>query len=63
MSFLDKIKKTLDATKADPDKAPEKIELEKNDMPALIIAGFITLLPALLIVLALILGVAWFFLR
>ena len=63
MFFLVKIKKTMEATKVDPENAPEKIELEKNDLAALLIAGFITLLPAALVVLAIFLGVAWFFTR
>ncbi len=63
MFFLNKVNRVLNATKADPDKAPDKIELEKNDMAALLIAGFVTLLPALLIVMAIILGVFWFFAR
>lgn len=63
MFFKNKVDRVLEATKADPEKAPEKIELEKNDMAALLIAGIITMLPALLIVLAIILGVTWFFLR
>lgn len=63
MFFKNKVDRVLEATKADPEKAPEKIELEKNDMAALLIAGIITMLPVLLIVLAIILGVTWFFLR
>lgn len=63
MFFLNKVNRVLNATKADPEKAPDKIELEKNDMAALLIAGFVTLLPALLIVMAIILGVFWFFAR
>lgn len=63
MFFKNKVDRVLEATKADPEKAPEKIELEKNDMAALLIAGIITMLPALLIVLAIILGVTWFFLK
>lgn len=63
MLFQNKLNKVLKETKVDPEKAPDKLELEKNDMAALLIAGFITLLPALLIVTALILGVSWFFLR
>ncbi len=63
MFFKNKVDRVLEATKADPEKAPEKIEMEKNDMAALLIAGIITMLPALLIVLAIILGVTWFFLK
>ena len=63
MFFLDKVNRVFKATNKNKDEEPEKIELEKNDMLALLIAGFITMLPALLIVLALFLGVAWFFLR
>ncbi|HBB28529.1 MAG TPA: hypothetical protein DC000_04645 [Clostridiales bacterium] len=63
MFFKKKVDKVLDAKKINIDNEQEKIELEKNDMAALLIAGFITMLPALLIVLAIILGVTWFFLR
>ncbi|QSX07410.1 hypothetical protein JYG23_08350 [Sedimentibacter sp. zth1] len=58
-----KVKKVLSATRVNMQNAPEKIELEKNDMLALIIAGFVALLPALLVVLVLIIGVSLFFLR
>ena len=61
MSMFHKIDRALNATKADPKYAPDKIELEKNDMLALLIAGFFTMLPALLIVILLVLGVMWFF--
>lgn len=63
MFFKKKVDKVLDAKKINIDNEQEKIELEKNDMAALLIAGFITMLPALLIVLAIVLGVTWFFLR
>lgn len=42
---------------------PEKIELEKNDMLALLIAGTVTMLPALLILVALMFGISMFFIR
>ena len=63
MFFQNKVNKVFNKKDIDLDRESDKIELEKNDMPALLIAGFVTLLPALLIILALILGVSWFFLR
>ena len=63
MFFQNKVNKVFNTKDIDLDRESDKIELEKNDMPALLIAGFVTLLPALLIILALILGVSWFFLR
>ena len=63
MFFLNKVNRVFNATKNNSNEEPDKIELEKNDMAALLIAGFITMLPALLIVMALILGVTWFFVR
>ena len=63
MLFNKKIDRVLNNKNTNTDDLQEKIELEKNDMAALLIAGFITLLPALLIVMAMVLGVFWFFIR
>ena len=63
MLFKKKIDRVLKNKNTNTDDLQEKIELEKNDMAALLIAGFITLLPALLIVMAMVLGVFWFFVR
>ena len=63
MFFKKKVDKVFKAKNINIDNEQEKIELEKNDMAALLIAGFLTMLPALLIILAMIFGVSWFFLR
>lgn len=63
MFFKKKVDKVFNEKNLNIDNEQEKIDLEKNDMAALLIAGFITMLPALLIVLALILAVTWFFVR
>ena len=41
----------------------DKIELEKNDLLAMIIAAFITLWPALIITIGMILFAYWFMIR
>ena len=56
-------KKTKEELDAHYDQM-EKLELEKNDFLAMIIAAFITFVPVVLIVLAILFGVLWlFFLR
>jgi len=39
----------------------EKVELEKNDFLAMMIAAFITFVPVILIVLAIVFGALWLF--
>ena len=45
------------------DADDDKVELEKGDMLAIIIAAFLSLLPALFIVIGFILFVYWIFMR
>lgn len=61
MLFEKKIRRVVD-----PDKAEEEFEermkdqeLEKTDRPAMIIAGFIVFVPALLLVIGFFLFVIW----
>jgi len=46
-------------TREELDEHYEKIELEKGDYPAMVIAAFITFLPILLIAMAVFYGVLW----
>jgi len=39
----------------------EKLELEKNDFLAMMIAAFITFVPVILIILAILFGALWLF--
>lgn len=59
-----KIKRALDKIKR-KDKRDEfteqRLDLEKNDLLAMIIAGIVVILPAILIVFAIIFAVVWFF--
>ena len=48
-------------TKEELDEHYEKIELEKGDFLAMVIAAFITFLPVLIILLVLFYGIAWLF--
>jgi len=48
-------------TKEELDKHYEKIELEKGDFLAMVIAGIITFLPVLIVFLLLFYGLAWLF--
>jgi len=51
-------------SKEELDKHYESIELEKGDFLAMVIAGIITFLPILIVVLVVFFGLAWiFFLR
>ncbi|MEG0767955.1 MAG: hypothetical protein RR482_09580 [Clostridia bacterium] len=38
----------------------EEVELEKTDVPAMIIAAFLTIFPALLIIIGILVAVLWF---
>jgi len=48
-------------TKEELDEHYEKIELEKGDFLAMVIAAFITFLPVLIVLLVLFYGIAWLF--
>ena len=47
-------------TKEQLDEHYEKIELEKGDFLAMVIAAFITFIPVLIIVLVVFFGILWF---
>jgi hypothetical protein len=61
MFFQERLKKLLpkQKTKEELDEHYDKIELEKGDFLAMVIAAFITFVPVLIIVLALFAGVMW----
>lgn len=66
MLFEKKIKRVVDIEKAEDEfeERMEGVELDKKDRPAMIIAGLIVFIPALLLILGLFLFVIWiFFLR
>ena len=53
-------KLNVDKILDDVKKQPE-LELEKNDLKAIIIAAFLVLLPILLIFIGVVLGIYWLF--
>ena len=48
-------------TKKELDEHYDKIELEKGDLPAMIIAALITFLPVLIVAMVVIYGIIWLF--
>jgi len=46
-------------TKEELDEHYDKVELEKGDLPAMIIAAFITFLPVLIVAMIVFYGVIW----
>jgi hypothetical protein len=59
-----KIKRALEKIKRKDKKDEFKeqgLDLEKNDLLAMIIAGIVVILPAVLVVFAIIFAVVWFF--
>ena len=46
-------------TKEELDEHYKNVELEKGDLPAMIIAAFITFLPILIVVMAVVYGLVW----
>ncbi|MCL2124674.1 MAG: hypothetical protein FWH33_01650 [Oscillospiraceae bacterium] len=46
-------------TKDELDERYDKVELEKGDFPAMIIAAFITFFPVLIIAMAVLFGIIW----
>ena len=61
MFFPDKLKLRLpkQKTKEELDEHYKNIELEKGDLPAMIIAAFITFLPILIIAMIVFYGLLW----
>jgi len=50
-------------SKEELDEHYDKIELEKGDFLAMLIAAFITFIPVLIVVLVLVFGIFWLILR
>ena len=61
MNFNERLKSLLpkNKSKEDLDEHYDKIELEKGDFPAMVIAALITFLPVLIIALVVVFGVIW----
>ena len=60
--FKSRFEKLVDVKKAEERFAEEvRPELEKGDLPALIVAAFIVFAPALLLILAMLWFFSWFF--
>ena len=61
MFFPDRLKLRLpkQKTKEELDEHYKNIELEKGDLPAMIIAAFITFLPILIIAMIVFYGLLW----
>jgi hypothetical protein len=64
MFFRKKIERALDVKKIEErHKKEEKLPLEKNDLLAMLIAAFIVFLPVLLLLIGIVYGIMWLFLR
>lgn len=67
MFFQNKINRVLkskdDKKEIQSEFTEEELPLEKKDIPALIIAGLVVLVPALLFVILAFVGVIWLFFR
>ncbi|MFA7019251.1 MAG: hypothetical protein WC239_09735 [Sphaerochaetaceae bacterium] len=64
MFFRKKIERVLDVKKIEErHKKEEKLPLEKNDLLAMLIAAFIVFLPVLLLLIGIVYGIMWLFLR
>lgn len=63
MLFQKKVNRVIDPDKAEEEfeERMEGVELEKNDRLAMILAGFIVFIPALLLVIGVLGLVIWFF--
>ena len=61
MSLFDRFRERLPKTKTkeELDEHYDKIELEKGDFAAMVIAAFITFLPVLIIAMVIFYGVIW----
>jgi len=61
MNFNERLKSLLpkNKSKEELDQHYDKIELEKGDFPAMVIAALITFLPVLIIALVVVFGVIW----
>lgn len=64
MFFRKKIERVLDVKKIEErHKKEEKLPLEKNDLLAMLIAALIVFLPVLLLLIGIVYGIMWLFLR
>ena len=64
MFFRKKIERVLDVKKIEErHKKEEKLPLEKNDLLAMLIAAFIVFLPVLLLLIGIVYGIMWLFIR
>ena len=63
MNYNERLKSLLPKKKTEEelDEHYDKIELEKGDFPAMVIAALITFLPVLIIAMAVVFGVIWLF--
>lgn len=63
MLFQKKVNRVIDPDKAEEEfeERMEGVELEKNDRLAMILAGFIVFIPALLLVICVLGFAIWFF--
>jgi len=63
MNFNERLKSLLPKNKSkdELDEHYDKIELEKGDFPAMVIAALITFLPVLIIAMVVVFGVIWLF--
>lgn len=64
MFFRKKIERVLDVKKIEErHKKEEKLPLEKNDLLAMLIAALIVFLPVLLLLIGIVYGIMWLFIR
>ncbi|GHU90240.1 hypothetical protein FACS1894202_09700 [Clostridia bacterium] len=63
MAFKKRVEKLVNPEESEKKEPQIRDELEKGDIPAIIIAAFLTLWPALLVVAALLAGLYWFAVR
>ena len=64
MFFRKKVDRVLDVKKIEErHKTEEKLPLEKNDLLAMLIAATIVFLPVILILIGMVYGLMWLFLR
>lgn len=64
MFFRKKVDRVLDVKKIEErHKTEDKLPLEKNDLLAMLIAATIVFLPVILILIGMVYGLMWLFLR
>ncbi|MFI3115859.1 MAG: hypothetical protein R3Y12_06955 [Clostridia bacterium] len=63
MVFRNKISKVVDVEKSEKEfeENVEKIQLEKNDLPAMLISAFLVFVPAIALFVGTFVGVIWLF--